>query len=459
MTSVIDVIHDKIQSTKVYKPRKGVIIAVRAQTALVRPVGSATTVPCAFDPQQGVEVDKVCTYIWVQGRKEYVIQSVFSPKSTILSPDQNKTAFELSPPSNLVHDDSLPGCVLLIWDCPPQQDITFEVMYNSSAAEASAQTMRTRAGTAVIPTVDDPTYFRIRSVTEDWKYSSWTEWGSESPGTGAPGGGDSDAIHDNVSGEIHAITEKTTPIAADEIVIEDSASSYAKKRVQLSNAGKAIKLDDLATPDDNTDLNATSSYHGLLPKLSGNSSQVLLGDGTFGASPGGSGGNHDLFSQYTITEIDGSTSETEMMHASGYIGSKTLAANFFIAGKALEIEVLGGFHTDTTAGNLTIKFKLDTGVAFTLTIDQPDNISFGYVWLKFRYVCLTTGASGSFRGFAEIRYSNGSDGSIVHEDFRQYSGSAINTTTSHDMHLTMQEADADDTISVNYMTVKYVDPS
>lgn len=249
MTSVIDVIHDKIQSTKVYKPRKGVIIAVRAQTALVRPVGSATTIPCAFDPQQGVEVDKVCTYIWVQGRKEYVIQSVFSPKSTILSPDQNKTAFELSPPSNLVHDDSLPGCVLLIWDCPPQQDITFEVMYNSSAAEAGAQTMRTRAGTAVIPTADDPTYFRIRSVTEDWKYSSWTDWGSESPGTGAPGGGDSDAIHDNVGGEINAITEKVSPVSGDLLILEDSESSYAKKKVQIGNLPGGSGTDDDAIHD------------------------------------------------------------------------------------------------------------------------------------------------------------------------------------------------------------------
>lgn len=52
----------------------------------------------------------------------------------------------------------------------------------------------------------------------------------------APGGGtDANAIHDNVSGEIHAITEKTTPADADEIIIEDSEDSYAKKRVQIAN--------------------------------------------------------------------------------------------------------------------------------------------------------------------------------------------------------------------------------
>lgn len=48
-------------------------------------------------------------------------------------------------------------------------------------------------------------------------------------------GADSTAIHDNVSAEISAITEKTTPVSADLLVIEDSAASNAKKRVQIGN--------------------------------------------------------------------------------------------------------------------------------------------------------------------------------------------------------------------------------
>ncbi|MFX0200987.1 MAG: hypothetical protein ACFFCW_33120, partial [Candidatus Hodarchaeota archaeon] len=39
----------------------------------------------------------------------------------------------------------------------------------------------------------------------------------------------------------------------------------------------ATKLDDFSTPDDNTDLNATASTHGLLPKLSNNSNEYLNG--------------------------------------------------------------------------------------------------------------------------------------------------------------------------------------
>jgi len=50
-----------------------------------------------------------------------------------------------------------------------------------------------------------------------------------------PTGADANAIHDNVSAEISAITEKTTPVSADLLLIEDSAASNAKKRVQVGN--------------------------------------------------------------------------------------------------------------------------------------------------------------------------------------------------------------------------------
>src|SRR4029077_7910955 len=49
--------------------------------------------------------------------------------------------------------------------------------------------------------------------------------------TGGGGGGDADAIHVNVSGEIAGITAKGTPLAADKLVIEDSAASNSKKSV------------------------------------------------------------------------------------------------------------------------------------------------------------------------------------------------------------------------------------
>lgn len=55
-------------------------------------------------------------------------------------------------------------------------------------------------------------------------------------------GADSTAIHDNVSAEISVVTEKTTPISADLVLIEDSAASNAKKRVQVGNLPGSDKV-------------------------------------------------------------------------------------------------------------------------------------------------------------------------------------------------------------------------
>ncbi len=56
---------------------------------------------------------------------------------------------------------------------------------------------------------------------------------------------DGDAIHDNVAAEISAITEKTTPVGADLLLIEDSAASDAKKKLTIANLESNLTLDSL----------------------------------------------------------------------------------------------------------------------------------------------------------------------------------------------------------------------
>ena len=46
---------------------------------------------------------------------------------------------------------------------------------------------------------------------------------------------DTNAIHDNVSGEIASVAEKLTPIGGDFLLIEDSAATNAKKRITIDN--------------------------------------------------------------------------------------------------------------------------------------------------------------------------------------------------------------------------------
>jgi len=70
--------------------------------------------------------------------------------------------------------------------------------------------------------------------------------------------------------------------------LSDDRDPTAHKTSHQSGGSDAIKLDDLAAPDDNTDLDASTSAHGLLKKLPGGTSTYLRADGTF-ATPSGAG--------------------------------------------------------------------------------------------------------------------------------------------------------------------------
>jgi hypothetical protein len=119
-----------------------------------------------------------------------------------------------------------------------------------------------------------------------------------------PGGTDEAAIHDNVTGEINAVAEKASPVGADVLLIEDSAASYAKKRVQITNlpggadadaihdnvAGEIAALTEKASPasadliiiEDSTTGNAKKKVQiGNLP--GGSSTLVLISHQAVGA--------------------------------------------------------------------------------------------------------------------------------------------------------------------------------
>lgn len=70
------------------------------------------------------------------------------------------------------------------------------------------------------------------------------------------GGTDVNAIHDNVAGEIDAISAKGTPAAGDLLVIEDGADGFNKKKIDIDDlpgGGGASEMDDLSDADTTTD--------------------------------------------------------------------------------------------------------------------------------------------------------------------------------------------------------------
>jgi hypothetical protein len=61
--------------------------------------------------------------------------------------------------------------------------------------------------------------------------------GTDLSGGGAGGTTDANAIHKSTASEIHGITLKALPVGADELLIEDSAAAWAKKRVTVASLG------------------------------------------------------------------------------------------------------------------------------------------------------------------------------------------------------------------------------
>lgn len=68
-----------------------------------------------------------------------------------------------------------------------------------------------------------------------------------------------------------------------------SSSLAAHETSHREGGSDELKLDDLGIPDDNTDLNASTTRHGLLSKLSGNSNEFMDGTGNWSDPGTGSG--------------------------------------------------------------------------------------------------------------------------------------------------------------------------
>ena len=94
----------------------------------------------------------------------------------------------------------------------------------------------------------------------------------------------------------------------------------------ISGGTDAIKLDDLALPDNNTDLNASTARHGLLPKLNGVANNALLGNGSWG-TPAPAAHNHNASNIVSGTLI-GTTAPGVVLRrtsAQGTSGSTTVS--------------------------------------------------------------------------------------------------------------------------------------
>ena len=208
---------------------------------------------------------------------------------------------------------------------------------------------------------------------------------------------DDDAIHDNVAGEIAAITEKTSPVAADILLIEDSEDSNNKKRIAISSLSAAnvprpslhnFSISIASRVDLNTDLNVQQtvtfevSNHSQLTAL-----ELDVSAGT----------NQTL----TLPTTDGSQSQTVTLAgistaSAGSVGFRLIGT---YAGGTVEsnqvIVTIANLQTQefayygslaTTAafgtedlGNLTSVDVSNTGTTYNLAESVPNGEFFGII--------------------------------------------------------------------------------
>ena len=108
-------------------------------------------------------------------------------------------------------------------------------------------------------------------------------------------------------------------------------------------ATTSTKLDDFGTPDDNTDLNASTDRHGLLPKLGGGSTNFLRADGTWNA-PTATVDIHGTTAETTPADDD----ELLIYDTSASANRRITKANFLKTAKRSVFLSMAGGWTGTT---------------------------------------------------------------------------------------------------------------
>ena len=173
---------------------------------------------------------------------------------------------------------------------------------------------------------------------------------------------------------------KNVGTAAGDVAAGDRGVTNADAHDHVGGDGNPIVEGALSFTDITTN-NATSSQHGLLPKLSGNATDVLLGNGSFGAVPGGGAVTDVLGTADQITSSGGATPTLSLPIRLNIGGSASRPTGITFK-PAAAFSATGTVSVTINQTNCT-----GTGTAFLTELSIGDKVTVG---AQARYVTTVT---------------------------------------------------------------------
>lgn len=143
--------------------------------------------------------------------------------------------------------------------------------------------------------------------------------------------------------------------------LSDSRSPTTHATTHKSGGGDSIKLDELAAPTDVTTLNASSSAHGLLPKLSNVATEYMNGQGSWTTPASGAGEWWGRIANATAISITGAVTATiDRLH---YVTGTSADYDITLpAASSNSGKVVGFVVKDWAAANKQFRLDAGTGV-------------------------------------------------------------------------------------------------
>jgi hypothetical protein len=153
-----------------------------------------------------------------------------------------------------------------------------------------------------------------------------------------------------------------------------------------------------------------------------------------------------LFTQTADKTVTNTVTETSIIGTG--VGTLTLPANFFVAGKTIRLRV-GGVYSTPALGSPAVTVKVKYGSTVLATVTTTSLLT-GASSLEFdgevAITCRTTGVSGTVMTHGDIEYATGLGGTIAVNSLNNGgTATTINTTTSNllDVTVTWDSASVD----------------